>query len=165
MKAFVLAGLAMLIPAGAPAMADTTGSLTGRVRDASGWPVAGAIVRVSSPSEVMQTTSDANGRYCFVGLVPETYELTVDKPGYAQGMYVGIAVLAGNQTIANAVLNLRLIGWITHYDIAGTVNPHQTADVYAIGRWNSLLEMSRTIGEVLPFVPGVQVIGGSPYPR
>ena len=106
--------------------------------------MAGAIVRVNSPSEVTQTTSDANGRFCFVGLVPETYALIVEKYGYAQLTYVGIRVAAGDQTVANAVLNLGFIEGITHYDIAGTVKRNQTADVYSIGRWNSLIDTSRT---------------------
>lgn len=127
----------MVVPAGVPsaAAADTNGSIAGQVRDITGRPVAGAIVRVSSPAQVTQTTSDANGRYCFVGLVPETYALLVEKSGFAQAMYVGIRVSTGNQTIANAVLNRRLIGWLTHFDVAGTVRP------------------------------GVQVVGGSAHPR
>ncbi len=105
----------MLIPAGAPApaAADTTGSLAGRVRDASGRPVAGAIVRITSSSEAMQTHSDASGRYSFLELEPAKYGLTVEKDGYAQGVYVGFDVTTGNQTVANAVLNLRLIRWIS----------------------------------------------------
>jgi Carboxypeptidase regulatory-like domain len=154
MKAFVLAGLAMLVPAGAPvaAAADTSGSLAGQVRDASGRPVSGAIVCVSSPAQVVQTTSDASGRYCFIGLVPETYALVVEKNGYAHAMYVGIRIAAGKQSVVNAVLNERwIIEGIVHHDFAALVDSRQTADAYPIDRWNSLID--------------VRVLGGSAYPR
>lgn len=105
----------MLIPREPPVAAvDSTGSLTGQVRDGARRPVAGAIVRIGSRSNSAQTTSDASGRFCFIGLAPATYALIVDKDGYAQGVYVGILVRAGISAVANVVLNLRLIRWIAH---------------------------------------------------
>lgn len=89
------------------------GSLTGQVCDGSGRPVPGATVRATSPSQVTQRTTDAGGRYRFGGLVPGTHVLVVEKDGYAQGLYVNISVVHGHETVADAVLNLRLIRWIS----------------------------------------------------
>jgi hypothetical protein len=169
MKALVLAGLALLIPAGAPApaTADTTGSLIGRVRDIADRPVPGAAVRVTSLAEVTQTTSDANGWYCFVGLVPGMYTVSIELRGYVTTSYTGVGVAAGSQTVADVRLNRPPIAYVTlrDYSVFDLVRSDKTVDVYLIARWNPLFDTSRTIDEVLPFVPGVQVIGGSPYPR
>ena len=99
------------------------GSLTGQVCDASGRPVSGATVRVTSPSQVTQRHSDSNGLYRFGGLAPGTHVLVVEKDGYAQGLYVNIAVIDGEETVANAVLNLRLIRWISLNDDADFALP------------------------------------------
>jgi hypothetical protein len=45
------------------------------------------------------------------------------------------------------------------------VRPGLTADLYEISMYHPLFATSRTIDELLPFVPGVQVIGGSAPPR
>ena len=111
----------------------STGSLSGDVRDSSGRAVIGASVRVSSTSQLTQTTSDEAGRYCFAGLAPGSHALVVEKDGYAQGMYVGLTVNAGHHTVANAVLNLRLIRWITLHDETAFGNARQGAGAYAVG--------------------------------
>ena len=134
MEAFVLAGLAAL-PADAPEMEgmDVMGTLTGQVCDASGRPVPGATVRVTSPSQITQRTSNANGLYRFGGLVPGKHVLVVEKDGYAQGLYVNIAVVDGQETVANAVLNLRLIRWITPNDDAEPSLARRSDRIYAVG--------------------------------
>ncbi|HTA40229.1 MAG TPA: carboxypeptidase-like regulatory domain-containing protein [Candidatus Acidoferrales bacterium] len=109
------------------------GSLTGQVCDASGRPVPGATVRVTSPSQTTQRTSNANGLYRFGGLVSGMHVLVVEKDGYAQGLYVNIAVVDGQETIANAVLNLRLIRWISLHDDADLTLARKDDRVYAVG--------------------------------
>jgi hypothetical protein len=112
---------------------DGMGSLTGQVCDASGRPVPGATVRVTSPSQTTQRTSNANGLYRFGGLVSGMHVLVVEKDGYAQGLYVNIAVVDGQETIANAVLNLRLIRWISLHDDADLTLARKDDRVYAVG--------------------------------
>ncbi|HTA40230.1 MAG TPA: carboxypeptidase-like regulatory domain-containing protein [Candidatus Acidoferrales bacterium] len=148
------------------AAADTTGSLAGRVRDGSGKPVAGAFVRASSLAQVIQTTSDANGRYCFVGLVPGTYIVSIQKLGYAPASLPGVAVVAGSQTVADVHFDVALVTISRDYVASPYMHYGQTADLYTIKpSTNPLFATARTIDQLLPFVPGVQVIGGSAAPR
>jgi hypothetical protein len=160
-----LAIAAMISPLAA--FADTTGSLSGQVRDLAGKPLAGATVIAVSPAEVVQTTSDANGRYCFLGLIPGTYTIAIREKGYRPSAIAGVLVPAGNRTVADDRLYADTLHWVTivDYPPSNLVRSGVTADLYQIMRSNPLFDTSRTIDELLPFVPGVLVIGGSAPPR
>lgn len=72
--------LALLL---ALAASSSTGTLTGRVIDPSGRPVAGVTVLADGPLGVRTTTTDAEGRFVFAELADATYRLLVDAPGFA----------------------------------------------------------------------------------
>jgi len=64
--------------------ASTTGSINGKVADASGGVLPGVTVSVSSPSMmgVQTSTTDTGGNYRFPALPPGTYGLTFELPGF-----------------------------------------------------------------------------------
>ena len=80
--------IASLLAASVPAIAqDTSSSISGRVLDASGQPVAGATVQiVHAPSGTTKiTTTDAEGRYSAQGLrVGGPFDVTASKAGLTQ---------------------------------------------------------------------------------
>jgi hypothetical protein len=80
--------IASLLAASVPAIAqDTSSSISGRVLDANGQPVAGATVQiVHEPSGTTKiATTDASGRYAAQGLrVGGPFDVTVSKAGMAQ---------------------------------------------------------------------------------
>jgi hypothetical protein len=53
------------------------------VDETSGSPIAGATVYAISPADVLKTTSDPNGHFIFLTLLPGTYRLCAAKYGYA----------------------------------------------------------------------------------
>ena len=72
-----LAGLSGLARAG------TSGNIAGTIRDAkTGAPVAGVRLQIKSPSQTVETTTDAHGHFVVFALQPDTYTLTADKTGY-----------------------------------------------------------------------------------
>lgn len=74
----------LLTPAVAAAQDYTSGTLTGRVRDAAGEPVSGASVTVRSSTQgaTRNATTDGNGNFR-VPLIPTgRYDVTVDTPGF-----------------------------------------------------------------------------------
>lgn len=89
-KGFVrFSALCSLLAAAAPALvaqSTTSSALAGVVRDASGNPLPGALVRVNSPAliggERTAKTSE-NGSYRFPLLPPGTYKITVEAPGFS----------------------------------------------------------------------------------
>ena len=70
------------------AIAGTSGGIAGIVTNAqTGTPVAGAKVRISSPSQTVTTTTDSKGHYIVFALQPDSYTLTAVKPGYDIGSF------------------------------------------------------------------------------
>jgi len=77
------------------ALAGTLGGINGKVTDAkTGAPVAGAQLRISSPSQTVTTTTDAHGHYIVLSLQPDTYTITAVKPGYSAQSVTGETVNA-----------------------------------------------------------------------
>ena len=127
--------LSLVLP-GAPTLAGTTGTLTGTAVDAStSAPLAGAKVTAASPSAVVTQTTDASGRYTFLGLSPDTYTLSVEFSGYDQYSQTGVTVTADStrQLQLSVPKTLRTIGKVGVRGSASLVRPGTTADVYTVG--------------------------------
>jgi len=71
--------------AGGAALAQTTGTITGTVTDATKAVVANAKVMALSRSsgERRETTTNGSGQYTFPFLPPGDYELEFSLPGFA----------------------------------------------------------------------------------
>src|SRR3989449_6320749 len=79
-------GLAIVVPAAPAAVSQTsTGSIRGYVTDSSGTPIAGARVTAvnTQTSAPREATSQTNGFYAILGLVPTEYEVTTRQIGMA----------------------------------------------------------------------------------
>ena len=71
----------------APALAQT-GGLRGKVTDAQGAPVEGAIVKIEGKSTARKAEVKTNkkGEYIQIGLFPGDYKVTVEKGGMSISM-------------------------------------------------------------------------------
>jgi Carboxypeptidase regulatory-like domain len=86
---FAFAGQASL------ALAGTMGNIAGTVRDsATGAPIAGVSLRISSNSQTVSTTTDSHGHFVVFSLQPDDYTLTAQKDGYGTQSFPGYAVSA-----------------------------------------------------------------------
>jgi len=66
-----------------PATVSAQGRITGVVKDAEGHPIKGATVTAENPNIGPSTaSSDAKGRYGFLGLRGGTWTLTAQAPGF-----------------------------------------------------------------------------------
>jgi len=81
------------------------GSLSGKVTDSSGNPVAGAKVTAVSGDNEYTKTTDASGEFRFEGVkAGRTYTLTASKEGYYNGRTMGVAVVRGETSVAEVRL-------------------------------------------------------------
>src|SRR5262245_54319054 len=80
------------------------GNLGGVVADSTGAVVQGAKVTLSGPIGNLTTTSDNEGNFLFVRLVPGTYTVKVEKQGFKAADVTGVEVSIGR----TASLKLRL---------------------------------------------------------
>jgi hypothetical protein len=98
----VMTAMLAVIVISSPALAGTTGSITGHVVDAASLaPIAGAKVTAASPSQTETTTTDSTGAYAFASLSPDTYTLTATMDGYDPSSLPGVNVLADQSQTAN----------------------------------------------------------------
>ncbi len=97
--------LFIIMAAAAYAAPDATDQIQGTIKDALGRPLGGASLTLKSPDETVmgKAQSDADGRFVFSGVVPGTYAVLAEKPGFETGTAV-VTVEAG--TIATATLAL-----------------------------------------------------------
>ncbi|MGB8266180.1 MAG: TonB-dependent receptor [Candidatus Velthaea sp.] len=116
-----------------PAHAGTTGSLHGRVVDrVSQRGIPSAKVAVASPSQAENATTDANGNFVFISLIPDTYALSITSTGYETTTLTGITVLADQEAQYTLPLEkLTVIGRITN-SASNIVKAGTTSDVYSI---------------------------------
>ena len=116
------------------ALAGTTGGLTGQVVDSSGAPIAGANVKVLSPSEAANTTTDSRGRFSLLALAPDSYTVSVDKDGYEPISYVGESVFADNTLTLSFTMTkaLKTIAKVTSRSAGDLVKPGVTSDIYNV---------------------------------
>lgn len=115
------------------APAAVTGGIAGVVRDDIGAPVAGAVVRASSPSQIATATTDAQGHFDFLTLAPDTYTLSVSMPGYVGVSQAGNTVFA-DQTQQVVLVMQRALHVIAtqHTTAAALVKPGVGGDLYNI---------------------------------
>jgi len=86
----------LLVLASLPALAGTTGTLSGHVLDGDGKPVVAATVLVVGTR--LGAYTDAEGRYLIMKVPPGTYELKASRLGFNAMTVSGVVVSADNTT-------------------------------------------------------------------
>ena len=116
------------------ALAGTTGRLSGTVLTVAGAPIAGVIVKVSSPSQSVTTTTDATGAFAFISLAPDTYSVTAEKQGFQPQSVAGVTVFAdATQTLSIQMSpELKTIARVASTSSGALVKSGTTADVYSV---------------------------------
>ena len=132
--------LAVLLGAVAPATAQDTGSLDGRVISADGAPLQGARVTISN--ETTKQTSilrtDAAGKFTSTGLAPANYLIRVDIRSFISARTV-VALSAAAPT---------------HVDI--TLEPEPSPRIVPVQKLQNLPATSRDPFEYAQLQPGIQ---------
>jgi hypothetical protein len=116
-------------------LAGTTGTISGTIIDtATNKPLAGAKISATSPSQNASVTSDAQGHYTFLSLVPDTYVLSVEFSGYDSSVVSGVTVQADQTRVVplNLTKSLTTIATVHTRSASALVKPGTTADVYSI---------------------------------
>jgi len=88
---------------------ELTGTLVGTVKDEQGGALAGALVRVSSPSLIggsLTTTTNDVGQLRFPVLTPGAYAIDIELAGFAPFHENGLGIGAGSTIERTAILKL-----------------------------------------------------------
>jgi hypothetical protein len=154
-----------------PALAGTTGTITGTVTDGqTGMQLAGVKVNAVSPSGSYSTTTDAKGFFSLQSVSPDTYTISYELTGYEPVNVPGLNVQQDLIARADEVLRkaLKTIGGSKARGQGSLFKPYTGTDVYNVS--GQQLEaatgdddLHKTVYQYLETVPGVTPIGGA-YP-
>lgn len=94
--------------AGAPALAQQTGTIEGTIVDSNGSPLPGVSVEIKSPAlqGTRTTVSDASGRYKFPVLPPGTYTVSASLSGFTKAERTNIRVALGGTATVPVTLSV-----------------------------------------------------------
>lgn len=156
-------GTLALILAASPALLQaqgaTTSALSGLVRDPSGRPVAGALVRISSPAmiggEKVARTSE-NGSYRFPVLPPGRYRIQVEASGFTALTGSEVLELGRTSSVnwkfqAAAAATVEVVAQATDVDGVAT----GVTQNYRVEAISQLPTASRSLNDILNLTPGV----------
>src|SRR5580704_19742014 len=92
----------------APAKAQTTGSISGTVKDATGSviPDIAVIARNVDTGVQQNATSNADGFYAFTTLPVGRYEIETFRPGFKPYKHAGVAVDVGTKLQLDITLDV-----------------------------------------------------------
>ncbi len=105
-----LGWIALMLVASLPAAAQAHGgSISGQVRNSSGVPQMGAMVRVFTTASAAGTATtvftDEQGHYSASNLGPGTYQVKVSAPSFLPSLRENVALRAGAHMVVNVTLN------------------------------------------------------------
>ena len=105
-----LALLVVLGLAGAPALAQTTGTIEGTVADSNGSPLPGVSVEIRSSALLgtRSVVSDAAGRYKFPAIPPGVYTVSAALSGFTKAEKTNVRVALGATATIPVVLTVSI---------------------------------------------------------
>ena len=137
-------------------------AVAGIVRDASGAILPGVSVEAASPALIEKSrtvVTDGSGQYRIVDLEPGTYSVTFTLPGFATIKREGVELTGAGVTTINADLRVGAVEETVTVTGATPIVDTQTSTTRQVVLSNAVLAVapiSRTYGNVLAMVPGVQ---------
>src|SRR5437588_6223079 len=102
----LVAGISLVLAVRASSQTQTTGRITGTVKDAQGAVIVGAELRVENPAtgDRHSTLTDSSGTYSILQLPPATYVVNIHAPGFSPAVFHDVAVGLAETSTINASL-------------------------------------------------------------
>src|SRR5262245_12843657 len=149
--------------------ASSTGTINGKVLDASGAVLPGVTVTVSSPAMmgVQTAVTSAEGQYRFPAVPPGTYAITFELPGFTTLQHEGIEVRLGFTASLNVELKVASLQETVTVTGASPVIDTSTTRVQQNFKLEQLqsLPNARDMWALLAVTPSVQMaridVGGN----
>src|SRR5437763_3266387 len=152
----ILAAAILLIAASA--LAQTTGSIAGKVTDSSGGSLPGVTVEARSPAlqGSRVAVSDLRGDYRLTLLPPGVYAVSYKLEGFAPERRVGITASLGKETTLDSALKPATSGEITVTAAAPVIDSASTGIGTNLGtRSIETLPTGRNYSSIAQVAPGV----------
>src|SRR5260370_28166170 len=156
---FVLLGIELGIVHGVLAQIDTA-TITGRVTDSTGAVVAGAQITVTSAETQFKSAAQTNseGLYRIQSLLPGTYQVSCESPGFKKAVESGISLHVGDVLPVDLVLQVGATTESVEVNAQATLLESETSTVGTLTEGDTLYKLNlyqRYITNTLSIVPGV----------
>jgi len=140
------------------------GSLVGAVTDPQGNAVAGAKVTVANIAKgtTEETTTNESGNYSVTHLIPDSYRIRVEAPGFKAYDIVSVRVDADTTVRADAALQVGTVA--QSVEVTGEIPQLQTdrsdvATIFSAQQVESIPIFNRNFTTLQLFAPGAQLQG------
>ncbi|HKS74769.1 MAG TPA: carboxypeptidase regulatory-like domain-containing protein [Terriglobales bacterium] len=141
----------------------TSGTIFGTVKDPSGALVSGAVVTITNPSNGLARTVTTSGAGEFVapGLLPGTYNITVEAEGFkklkSSGFVLGAAdkLSAGDLVLAVGTVTAQVTVTADSGQIQLQSNSGERSDVITDKQLNDVAMNGRNVLDYMKLIPGV----------
>jgi hypothetical protein len=164
-RSVVLLAVLALTCASILAQDITRGSLAGVVRDQTGAVVAGATVKLSSPSGDRETSTGPGGEYLFLNLVPGGgYSVSVEQPGFSVAKASGITIRLAQRSTVDLTLEVGQAAQSVEVTAQGAELIDLQSTAIGATVTESLYEnvpVGRNISALIQMAPGVVDSGGA----
>ena len=152
----------------------TTGTLSGEVKDESGFPIPRVLIHVSSNSGTKSTTTDSEGKYIFPYLIPTVYNVRSELQGFSTVEQKNIRIGLGQRVEISFRLKSVLHETVTVVDESTLLDPTSTAIGANIpDQFAQKIPLGRSLADIIYLSPGVvksrlagpnfSISGGSGY--
>src|SRR5437773_369147 len=156
----LVAGISLVLAVRASSQTQTTGRVTGTVKDTQGAVIVGAEVSIENPAtgDRHSASTDSSGTYSILQLPPATYVVNIHAPGFSPAVFHDVAVgLAGTSTINASLTVAQSSAEITVNDAPPPVRSDSSALASTIDSrtLESLPLPTRNFLQLLTLAPGV----------
>src|ERR1051325_11067340 len=140
------------------------GSISGNVVDASGAAVPNAKITIADVSKGVNFSTETNesGNYSQTHLIPGTYQVRVEAPGFSAYLSQNVPVSADAVAQVNAKLNVGTVGETVSVTAEAALLKTERADVSDVVTTKAVTELpvlGRDMSRLYFLVPGVQATG------
>src|SRR5207245_3341732 len=156
----LVAGISLVLAVRGSSQTQTTGRITGTVKDAQGAVIVGAGVSVENAAtgDRHSAVTDSSGTYSILQLPPATYVVNIRARGFSPAVFHGIAVGLAEPSTINARLTLaQSSAEITVNDSPPPVrsDSSELASIIDSRSLQTLPLPTRNFLQLLAFAPGV----------
>jgi len=157
----LLIALAAFVIAVPPALSqNVTGTILGTVRDASGAVVPGSAITITNEdtNTAFKTETSGIGEYVVPNLVPGSYTVRADSPGFKPGVIRGVRLLATRVARIDVSLETGAVSEVVEVQSAAPVVNSETATIGNILDHDVITNMplnGRTLDRLIRISAGV----------
>ncbi len=163
----ILAALIAMACLSICAFAQSSGSITGTVKDSNGGVIPGAAVTVIEQATAFRQTvsTSAEGNFIFPQLPPGTYTMTAESKGFKKSESLNVIVSVATKVgVGDVVLQVgNITDTVTVEANAGTIqiqaDSGERSDVVTTRDIREIALNGQNIVDMMKFIPGVNVSG------